>query len=127
MACNAATRIHLATSQLETAMESLRSMLEPPCAGEAALRQENARLLALLRSHPPPRPTMLPQRRLRIAARQEWKCAGCNEILLECFVIDHKRCWAEYFDDTDQNLQALCNPCNAAKTSHENSVRNRAR
>ena len=119
------TRIHLATSQLQEAMCELRSILQPPGTGEAALREENARLLALLRAHPPPRPAMLPQRRLRIAARQEWKCAICGELLSESFVIDHITPWSETFDDRDENLQAICHADHAHKTSLENSVRSR--
>ena len=55
----------------------------------AHLQAENARLLALLRAHPPPRPQMLPQRRLKLAARQQWTCAICGELLGDVFHADH--------------------------------------
>lgn len=67
---------------------------------------------------------MLPQRRLRIAARAGWKCAACGELLSESFHIDHIRPWADTFDNTDANLQPLCCADHALKTSHENSSRN---
>ena len=100
----------------------------PPCTGVACarLREENARLLHLLRTHPagpPPKPAMLPQRRLRVAARGGWKCAACGELLSESFQIDHVRPWAESLDDSDENLQALCCADHASKTSAENSSR----
>ena len=68
---------------------------------------------------------MLPQRRLRIAARQEWKCSVCGELLSESFAIDHIRPYCETFDDRDENLQAICHADHAQKTSVENSCRQR--
>ena len=121
----------MATSQLQEAVCSLRALLEPPpCSGEACakLRAENARLLQLLKAHPagpPPKPAMLPHRRLRIAARGGWKCAACGELLTETFHIDHIRPWVESLDNSDDNLQALCCADNASKTSAENSCRNK--
>ena len=117
------TRIHLATSQLEEVVGQLRSLL--PCSTEAELRAENARLLALLRSHPPPRPAMLPARRLKLAAAQAWRCALCGETLTEAFHADHRIPWSETFDDRDEALQIVCVPCHMAKTSQEQSDRRR--
>ena len=72
-----------------------------------SLQRENARLLALLRSHPPPRPPMLPNRRLRLAARNKWRCHACGELLSEAFDIDHVTPWCETFDDSDANCVPL--------------------
>ena len=124
-ACNAAKRIHLATSQLEDATSQLRAILEPPSSSEAALRAENARLLITLLHAHPPRPAMLPQRRLRIAARQGWTCNVCGELLSESFAVDHVTSWSETFDDGDDNRQAICHADHAQKTSIENSCRSK--
>ena len=137
----AETRIQTAACRLENILSNLlpylRVMLEPACTGEACtrlkhenarLQDDNARLIQLLRTHPsgpPPKPPMLPQRRLRIAARAGWKCAACGELLSESFHIDHIRPWADTFDNTDANLQPLCCADHALKTSNENSSRNR--
>ena len=91
----------------------------------AGLRRENERLLGLLRAHPPPRPAMLPQRRLRLAAGQGWCCAICGEMLNEAFHADHLVPWSETFDDSDGNVQIVCVPCHLAKTSAEQSSRRR--
>ena len=125
---DAATRIFVATDQLQQVILDLKSVLQPPdCCSDACarLKAENARLLSLLRQAPPPRPQMLPQRRLRLAAQQEWRCGSCQQILTEAFHADHIRPWAESFDDSDENISISCIPCHLAKTSEENSVRNR--
>jgi hypothetical protein len=93
---------------------------------DEALRLENARLLALLRQHPPPRPVMLPQRRLRLAAAQGWRCAICGALLPESFHADHRVPFAASFDDSDANVQIVCaSPCHLEKTSIEQSGRRR--
>eukprot|EP00966_Prymnesium_polylepis_P017915 413392-Prymnesium_polylepis.1 len=89
------------------------------------MRRENERLLGLLRAHPPPRPSMLPQRRLRIAAAQGWRCAICNETLTEVFHADHRIPWALSFDDSDANIQICCVRCHTRKTSEEASCKRR--
>ena len=81
------------------------------------LQRENARLLALLRSHPPPRPQMLPNRRLRLASRNGWRCDVCGELLPEAFDIDHKVMWCVSFDDSDANCVPTCVACHRAKCS----------
>lgn len=129
---DAATRIHLATSQLQDAVVELRATLRPPCVGEACakLRERNARLLHLLRTHPagpPPRPAMLAQRRLRIAAKGAWKCAICGQTLVETFAIDHVTQWADSYDDSDDNLRALCCGDHTHETSVEHACRSRVR
>ena len=91
----------------------------------AQLRRENERLLSLLRSHPPPKPAMLPQRRLRLAAAQSWRCAICSEMLTEAFHADHRVPWSESFDDSDDNIQIICYEDHMAKTSQEASCRRR--
>ena len=122
------TKMYIATVQLQQVVHDLKSMVKAPeCGGEAcaSLRAENARLLALLRAHPPPRPQMLPQRRLKLAARQAWLCALCRQLLNEAFHADHITPWCESFDDSDSNLNIICVPCHLAKTSEENSARNK--
>ena len=101
-----------------------------PCAAEpepevGRLQRENARLLALLRRHPPPRPQMLPNRRLRLAARNKWRCNACGELLTEAFDIDHQVPWSVSFDDSDENCVPLCVGCHRGKCSAEASARRR--
>ena len=104
------TRVHGAADEADPAAEQLR---------------QNARLLALLRSHPPPRPPMLPNRRLRLAARAKWRCGICSELLSEAFDIDHVTPWCETFDDSDDNCVACCVACHRSKCSVEASARGR--
>ena len=69
----------------------------------------------------PPRPAMTNPRRLKIASSQGWKCAECYNILGGSFDIDHIVRWADSFDDSDENLRALCIDCHRIKTAQENS------
>lgn len=69
------------------------------------------------------RPVMTQPRRLQIAARQEWKCNTCTKILSSVFEIDHMIPWNESYDDSDENLQALCVECHKLKTAEENTKR----
>jgi 5-methylcytosine-specific restriction endonuclease McrA len=112
--------------QLERAMSVGGAEESVPVASEMVER-ENRRLLALLRAHPPPRPTMLPQRRLKLAARQQWRCAICDEMLSEAFHADHRVPWSLAFDDSDEAIDILCVPCHLQKTSIEASCRSRVR
>ena len=113
-------RLEALAARLEACVATLHALHACP---DGDVKCENARLLALLRAHPPPRPAMLPQRRLRLAARQEWRCALCDALLTEAFHVDHKRPWSTSFDDTDANLQVVCVPCHLEKTSLEASAR----
>ena len=115
---HSATRLEQLVSDLER-----RTERAPDC---TQLELENERLLTLLRTHPPPRPTMLPQRRLRLAAAQSWRCATCATMLSECFHADHKTPWCETYDDRDSNISIVCVPCHMAKTSAEQSHRRRS-
>lgn len=69
------------------------------------------------------KPVMTQPRRLQIAARQEWKCNTCTKILSSVFEIDHMIPWNESYDDSDENLQALCVECHKLKTAEENTKR----
>ena len=54
-----------------------------------------------------------------VAARQAWRCAGCESLLPAAFQIDHREpLWRGGPDHLD-NLQALCPNCHAAKTQRE--------
>ena len=124
------TSLPCALVALQDAIRDIGTIMRPidVCSEECAgLRVENARLMRLLRQHPPPRPQILPQRRLKLAARQTWRCALCREILSEAFHLDHIRPWSETFDDRDSNIQACCIPCHLSKTSEESSARNTKR
>ena len=67
------------------------------------------------------RPTMTNPRRNKIASTQGWKCSDCHGMLGASFDIDHKIRWIDSFDDSDENLRALCVDCHRIKTSMENS------
>jgi len=66
------------------------------------------------------KPAMTQRRRLTIAASQDWNCNKCSKKLSSCFEIDHIERWSESFDDSDENLQALCVECHWNKTAEEN-------
>ena len=112
-------RLDALVTQLERAIEV------PDCAvADATLQRENERLRAALRLHPPPRPVMLPHRRLRLAAAQGWRCQICGELLPESFHADHIVPFANCYDDSDANIQIICAaPCHLEKTSHEQHER----
>ena len=67
------------------------------------------------------RPVMTQPRRLEIAASQEWKCNKCSKILSSVFEIDHIIRWVDSYDDSNENLQALCMECHKIKTAEENT------
>ena len=67
------------------------------------------------------RPQMSNPRRNKIAFNQGWKCGDCFEMLPPAFEIDHKIRWHDSFDDSDENLRALCISCHKIKTANENS------
>jgi 5-methylcytosine-specific restriction endonuclease McrA len=86
-------------------------------------QSEIARLRNIIRTNSLRRPKMLPQRRIRLAAKQNWKCNLCDSQLNEAFHADHINPWSQSFDDSDENVQVICVPCHLEKTSQENSVR----
>ena len=124
-----ATDLAAEVERVRLAADRLEGLLAPrgcwPADSADGLRHENERLLALLRAHPPPRPSMLPQRRLRLAAAQRWACALCRDMLSEAFHADHRVPWCQSFDDGDANIDILCVPCHLAKSSVEQSARRR--
>ena len=121
------TSVDIVLDNLQEAIKDLTTLMRPEvCTDEVSrLRAENARLLALLRANPPPRPQMLPQRRLQLAANQEWRCALCEAILGAAFHADHIIPYSASFDNRDVNIQIICVPCHLDKTSEENSCRNK--
>lgn len=59
-------------------------------------------------------------RKKQVAARQGWKCHGCDRTLSAYYEIDHVvRLDRGGLNDID-NLRALCRECHAAKTMTEN-------
>jgi hypothetical protein len=119
-------RLDRSADRLETLIGRMEATMRMECdCNLAGLRRENERLLSLLRAHPPPKPSMLPQRRLRLAAAQGWRCAICSEMLTEAFHADHRVPWSESFDDSDENIQIICYEDHMAKTSKEASCRRR--
>ena len=127
MADDVDARLRASADRLEALLSRMEATVRRECdCNLAALRRENERLLELLRAHPPPRPNMLAQRRLRLAAAQGWTCAICGGMLNEAFHADHVTPWATCFDDSDANIQIACVPCHLEKTSVEQSSRRRA-
>ena len=75
-------RLHQSAERFEVLISRMEATARRECdCNLAALRRESERLLDLLHAHPPPKPAMLRQRRLRLAAAQGWKCAICGELL----------------------------------------------
>ena len=69
------------------------------------LCEENRRLVELIKGANI-RPKMTQNRRLRLAAAQNWMCKACESTLSEAFHVDHIRPWSTSFDDSDANLCA---------------------
>jgi 5-methylcytosine-specific restriction endonuclease McrA len=61
-------------------------------------------------------------RRNKIAYNQGWTCGICIEMLGPAFEIDHKIRWIDSFDDSEENLRALCVSCHKQKTAMENQI-----
>lgn len=53
----------------------------------------------------------------QVAASQTWKCNICQNILNECFEVDHIQCKKDGGTDEITNLQALCPNCHRSKTN----------
>jgi hypothetical protein len=79
------------------------------------LTVENA-LVSRREPRPPPR-----NRRafMVLAYRQEYRCAGCRELLHPDSQADHVVPWSLSGDDADGNVQILCPNCHAAKSAEE--------
>ena len=119
-------RLRQSADRLEALIARMEATARHECdCSLTQLKRKNERLLALLRTHPPPRPAMLPQRRLRLASGQGWRCGICGEMLTEAMHADHRLPWSECLDDSDENVQIVCMPCHLAKTSEEASCRRR--
>ncbi len=55
----------------------------------------------------------------QVAAEQQWRCSGCDDVLTSAFQVDHVRpLWQGGSNERD-NLTALCANCHALKTQHE--------
>lgn len=54
-----------------------------------------------------------------VAARQEWKCNICHELLSAFYEVDHLRPWARGGGTELSNLQALCVACHKRKSMFE--------
>lgn len=65
--------------------------------------------------------------RWAVAVRQQFRCATCEETLPQEVNLDHKTPLCDGGADHVLNLQILCLPCHAKKTSAENAARNRGR
>lgn len=55
-----------------------------------------------------------------VAARQQWKCSECRELLESTYQIDHTiPLWKGGLDCFETNATALCPKCHAVKTQRE--------
>jgi 5-methylcytosine-specific restriction endonuclease McrA len=64
---------------------------------------------------------------MKLAHRQEFRCAACRELLHWDSQIDHIVPWCLCHDDSYTNLQVLCPNCHADKTGNEASRIRRVR
>jgi 5-methylcytosine-specific restriction endonuclease McrA len=81
-------------------------------------------LVSRREARPPPR-----NRRafMVLARRQDYRCAGCAELLHPDSQADHVVPWSLSGDDADGNVQILCPNCHAAKSAEEQPRIRRAR
>jgi 5-methylcytosine-specific restriction endonuclease McrA len=56
-----------------------------------------------------------------VAAQQGWQCNICDELLTDCYDIDHQVPLFKGGADAFSNLQALCVPCHRNKSAAERS------
>lgn len=64
--------------------------------------------------------------RLVVAARQQWRCSGCNDLLPAAFEVDHTVALVDGGADSAANVTAMCANCHAEKTQREH-IERRAR
>jgi hypothetical protein len=62
---------------------------------------------------------------MRLAFRQQYRCAHCKELMHPDSQADHIVPWSLSGDDADGNIQILCPNCHVAK-SHDETARIRA-
>ena len=64
------------------------------------------------------RPYISPLVKKRIAAKQQWRCGACRQLLDETFEIDHRTPLFRGGHPThESNLQALCKRCHMFKSA----------
>jgi len=61
----------------------------------------------------------------QVAARQEWKCYSCCNILSSSYQVDHTIPLWDGGADDEKNLTALCANCHSTKTQNEAIERKR--
>jgi hypothetical protein len=74
---------------------------------------------ALREARPPPRNK---RAFMRLAYRQKYRCAHCDELMHPDAQADHVVPWSLSADDADGNIQILCPNCHVAK-SHDEAAR----
>jgi hypothetical protein len=105
------TRTRTRTRTAEAAEASAQSQ-SPPC----ALITVSAWLESMHTPHPPPR-----NKRdfMKLAYRQQYRCAHCDELMHPDAQTDHIVPWCLVPDDSDSNVQILCPNCHVTKTHDE--------
>lgn len=54
-----------------------------------------------------------------VAARQQWRCSNCRNILPAAYQVDHTVALCDGGADDISNCTAMCANCHAEKTQHE--------
>ena len=72
---------------------------------------------------PPRRGYISPLVKKRVAARQKWRCASCQQVLVETYEIDHVKPLFKGGTNAESNLSALGKRCHAMKSALEQSSR----
>ena len=62
--------------------------------------------------------------KIKVAASQKWRCMRCQELLDECFEVDHVEQHCLRGDDSSSNVQALCPRCHRRKTNDDLYISN---
>lgn len=58
---------------------------------------------------------------MKLAYRQQYRCAHCQELMHPDSQTDHIVPWSLFPDDSDGNVQVLCPNCHVSKTHDEGS------
>jgi len=78
---------------------------------------EGPKVVALVGSRPKQRLTQLAKK--RIAARDEWRCQICKQLVSANYEIDHIRPQAQGGTHDPSNLRTLCRECHGTVTAQQ--------
>lgn len=110
------TQRHVAFASREEVRE-LRLRLAEKEGMVAKLQREVHALSELLRN--PRRRSVSAHRKKEVAARAQWRCQACGQLVSENFEVDHRVPLFRGGSNDADNLQLLCLECHRRKTCRE--------